>query len=444
MELERGFRLNVWSWTVALAGLGIVLAGVLLSLVPLKIGLSALAGVLFLAAAVRWPVLGLAAACALLTVEGISSSQLGPVTEVRLVGVAAFGAWITHMLLFGQRLRFNRPLAYILAFVFWIGLSFLWALEPSLGGSYYVTVLQLVLLYVLVINVVDSRRNLAIVLSALLLGALATSGMSLHLITKNVLERARTFEAQNANDYAAAVGLGLVAGLYFLRRSRAWWAKIILFLSLLAVAAPLVMAQSRGGWLASFSALGVFLWHTRRRWLNMLLILISALVVLTGIYYSGMINFTLVDRAVDLVEVRERGSDRFDIWGVGLGMIRDHPLAGVGFKQFGRVYNTYRAAYPGIRKDLVNNRDPHSVYVGISAELGLVGLLLFGMIFLSTLTEYRLPRGEGAWLGRALPAYILVLGISGTIYLSKVYWVALALAAASNRLAFTEQRENGS
>lgn len=414
-------------------GAAIVASSLTLVFLPLASGLAVFGAILFFAASVFRPALGLALVCSLLTVEGISAGDLG-MTEVRMAGLAAAGAWVLHMLLFGKALRVDRAFGFILLLTAWAGLSFLWAGEVEPAGSYYLTLIQLVLLYLLAFNVVNDRTDMALALGGLALGALLTSGMSIAIFTGNLFERARAFEAQNANAYAAAVGLGIVGAVYFVRQSRAWWLRALAFAAAVGLAVPLVLAQSRSAWMATGAALAVLIWHTRHRRRNFILVIGTAMTLLAGIYFSGLVSYTLVDRAVGFVQLHDRGSNRLDIWLVAAGMIRENPLAGVGFNQFPREYNRYRAGTSGIRQDLTNRRDPHSLFFGVTAELGLVGLLLLLLALWSLWRRGDLPPGTNPWLSRTLLAYMLLFSVGGTTLLAKHAWVALGLAARARVL----------
>jgi len=138
---------------------------------------------------------------------------------------------------------------------------------------------------------------------------------------------------------------------------------------------------------------------------------------------------------MDVVKVRERGSDRFDIWQAGAGMFRDHPLTGVGFNQFPRQFNAYRAMTPGIRHDMFANRDPHSLYVGVTTELGLVGITLLMVLVWSIWREGQSAPRESRWFGRALVAFFMVFGLTGTVLMGKMFWLALGLASRSLTLS---------
>lgn len=420
--------------TLWLSGALIVALSLIMAQAPRGSGFYALGSVLLFAVMVRFPVMGLAALCSLLSVEGISGQGMH-VTEIHLAGIVAFGAWIIHLFLYGRALRVNRPFNLALLFVVWAGISILWAMDKESAGEHYVTLIELLMLFLLTINVVETRRDLAIVLGSILLGGLATCGTAINLFTENLMERARVFEAQNANGYAAAVGLGLLSGLYFTGKGHPWWLRVTGFLGIGFLTVPLVLAQSRSAWLATITAMIVFIWHSRNRWRNFLLIAATGAVLWSVIYYSGLVNYSVVTRAMDVVKVRERGSDRFDIWQAGAGMFLDHPLAGVGFNQFPRQFNSYRAMTPGIRHDMFSNRDPHSMYVGVTTELGLAGITLLLILVWSIWREGQSASRESRWFGRALVAFFMVFGLTGTVIWSKIFWLGLGLASRSLTLS---------
>jgi O-antigen ligase len=420
-------------WLAALFAACILLTAAL-SFLPVRLTAGAPA-LVCLAALFLWrPVWGLAAIAGLLSLEGIAAQDLG-MSEIRLAGIAAFSAWVIHLLATGKRLRVNRTLGAAVAFVLWAGVSFLWMENPRHSGGYYGTLVQQLLLFLMTVNVIESRRDFQIVAAAFLLGAAATSWMSIGLFVQNMIERARAFEGQNANQYAAVVGLAVIFGIYLTAELKNRWLRLGSLILSVGLAIPLILAQSRSAWLAVLSALCVFIWHTRHRVRNFILILAAVLSLVSLVFIIGLANISLIQRAGELGTMRERGSDRLDIWHVAGRIIADHPVAGVGFMQFPVVFNRYRAVTDEVRKDQVSNRDPHNVYFGVTAELGLVGLFLLGLVFWNAWREEKLPPGAAPWINRALIVFLMVFAMGGSIHQGKFFWLALALAVKARTLA---------
>ena len=66
-------------------------------------------------------------------------------------------------------------------------------------------------------------------------------------------------------------------------------------------------------------------------------------------------------------------SNRYEYWRVGLRAFADHPLAGLGAGGFRVAWLQERTIPEAVR-------DAHSLEVEIAAELGLVGLMAFGLL----------------------------------------------------------------
>jgi len=409
------------------------------SLLPVPLAAGAVAGVLFLILAIRRPVWGLALLCAILSLEGIAASRLG-MTEIRLVGIAAFGIWLIHLVIYGKSLQVDKTFGMALLFLLWTGISLLWTRVPEVAGPYYGTMLQLALLFLMAVNVVESERDFRLIMAALLLGAVGTSFLSLNIFVTNLFERARTFEAQNANLYASVVGLAIIGGLYLTAKLEHRLLRMGSFLLTCYLAFPLILAQSRTAWVSILAALGVYWWHTKNRLRNMIIVLSVFSGIIISIFATGLVNITVIDRVGELLNLQQRGSPRFDIWRVAVNVIYEHPLVGVGFMQFPVVYNRYRADTYGIRQDLFPGRDPHNVYLGVAAELGVVGLVLLLLIFWKAWHEENLPAGLAPWISKMLLIYIIVFSTGGSVIRDKFFWVALALAVKAHKLAAMEYK----
>ncbi len=391
-------------------------------------------GLGFLIVAVARPALALGLLCAVMPVEGIASGSL-QVSEMRLLGIATFAIWLVHLLLYGRRIRINRTFLLGAALVLWAGISIMWGSWLDTIGASYFTLVQMLLLFLLTVNVIETETDFRIVLAGLLLGALASSPLSMTVFIDNVVERARAFEAQNPNGYAMAVGFAIISGLYLMRTAGSRLPRMFFLLSSLLLAMPLILAQSRTAWIATFAAIGVMIWYTRHRVRNYLVVT-AVMAGLVGVLFAAdLVNLTLVDRTSQLVTMRNRGSSRFDVWAVAVGMIADHPLTGVGYAQFPSRYSQYRGDTPAIRRDTVAKRDPHNTYVGILGELGIVGLVLLLLMFWSACREEHIPDRRTAWFSDVVVVFLMMFSIGGTLTHAKLFWVGLALAAKARHLA---------
>jgi hypothetical protein len=156
---------------------------------------------------------------------------------------------------------------------------------------------------------------------------------------------------QDPNELALAGAVGLPLAFAFGQaRHRVLTPKILGVLTLVLVSLCAVLTGSRGGQLVFLIVLAAY--FSRR-------------VGAAGFLIGGVL-------ALPLLLLGGRGGEdassstleRVDCWAEALSMWREHPLVGVGLGQFGEYH--YKTA--------------HNAYLLALAELGLPGMLLFGVI----------------------------------------------------------------
>lgn len=205
-----------------------------------------------------------------------------------------------------------------------------------------------------------------------------------------------------------------VAAVWLVPRSWGYAiATLILGIALLAT-------QSIGAIMASVAALGIgaLRWRqadNRRKWLLFLGILILG----SALYFSASGRLTY------LLQPWQQGapnsvSVRLQLWSIGLELIRDHPLAGIGLGQFEPAYQKkLHERFAAATKPLPEFvfRDPHNWLLSFWLNTGLVGFISF--VGLQSYVLYRSFRfSEDTFLQASVLALttLLIFGLVDTIF----------------------------
>jgi hypothetical protein len=134
--------------------------------------------------------------------------------------------------------------------------------------------------------------------------------------------------------------------------------------------------------------------------------------------------------------LRSLDSNRYAYWRVAFGTFADHPVQGIGSGGF--VVDWLHE-----RKVLDPTREPHSLYLGTLAELGLVGfaalLAFLGGVAVAARRLWRVDPGLAAGPAAALAVWVVHAGLDWDWEMPAVTLVALALAAAV--VAWSERPE---
>ena len=196
-----------------------------------------------------------------------------------------------------------------------------------------------------------------------------------------------TFGAQDVMGMASAVSLGVVCavGIALGRapvRQRAAAAGCALLLVL-----PLALSFSRGAWIATALTCAVQLALAgMRRALRVGAAVVAAGVVLVGGFGVG--TAMLQERIDSITQVADTPDqsviDRYTLWAAATGMWREHPLTGVGLKGFPEYRDGHATLALSSGSDIEGAGEtfhkqallsPHSMYLLVLSEQGLIGLL---------------------------------------------------------------------
>jgi len=260
-------------------------------------------------------------------------------------------------------------------FLGWVALSGLWAESTSLVVTAFARYLLNVILFLIVFSAVRDRRAATIVITGFLAGAVAAGayGLLFEGAAVTAYEGRLTGTDLDPNQLASVLiaGMALSVGLAVGQKGKPGAQLITLGAGsrggIVALAAMLLAAIVLGG-----------------RWRPRVAVL-SILAALLAVFYIGALAPAAIrDRIKTTTETQQTNVEgRATLWKVGQRMVRAHPLNGVGADNF-QTSSRHYLLQPGAvyRSDVIilTPQVAHNTYLQIAAELGLVGLFLFGTI----------------------------------------------------------------
>lgn len=172
-----------------------------------------------------------------------------------------------------------------------------------------------------------------------------------------------------------------------------------------ALSVALVVTLTRSAWIGTVAGAGLLLILRDRRLL--------ALAPVAAVIFLAVAPAGVTERVYSTFDLQDpTNRDRLAMVTVGAGMVRDHPLTGVGPGLVQAVYAEYRP------ENAVNETNPHlhNVPLQIAAERGLPALALWGWFVAATVIDLtrRLQQPGSRTLaagGLAAVAAMLVAGL---------------------------------
>jgi tetratricopeptide (TPR) repeat protein len=270
------------------------------------------------------------------------------------------------------------------------------------------------LLGLLIVNTIESERDMQILLSALLLSASIASVYGLLQYYGKLpgppgfpggsLAMISTFG--NPNYLAGFLAHLLVPGIALSVMIENRWSRLALLIVLIAMTAALVAANSVGAYLAAlFSVIfffgGMMIFRLRsaiagqRRWVLAVVILLAITVWLQSppgplnalLGRAATLEPTPIERVVQFFQrlwEENSGIARSWNWWIAYEMLKAHPFVGVGLGDYKVEFLEYKARFKetplGQHYNFYLPRaiQAHNDYVQLIAELGLIGLLAIG------------------------------------------------------------------
>ncbi|MFA7535180.1 MAG: O-antigen ligase family protein [Desulfuromonadales bacterium] len=316
-------------------------------------------------------------------------------TVSRVAGFAAIGAAMLSIFIGGKKLRFHNFHLAMVLFIFLIGLSYFWSIDPENGLKGIMTFIQLLAMSWLIFQSAISEERVRSLMTAYVAGAYVTVGTILNGLFSADHWKRFGAEGFNPNDTAIILALGIPMAWYLAEKmGRGIMASSLYFYPFFALTGILLTA-SRNGLLAAVLAFLFILFSLARRsmWKNFVFAVVATATVAIG--FSIVPEASLM-RLGTFGDSLARGmNSRWEIWQTGFQMFGERPILGWGIASFRTAIEPYYGTMAA----------PHNVYLSILVEQGIVGFaafcLILGVVFFS-LPE--LPSAE-----RAL--WIVLLGI---------------------------------
>jgi O-antigen ligase len=356
-----------------------------------------------------------------------------PAKGIALLALVALGV---SSLVYGRRLYAGGWVGAGLAALLGIYLaSTLWSFSPPTSLAAALELAKFVIVYLVVVNVVDSPVRVRILMAAIVIGSLIPTlgALKNYALGENLVEGNRaawvsTFGNPDELAYYLVVAVPLALALRERTRSRPL--RLLLLCAVGLFGAGVFLSASRGGILTL--AVVVLLWWVRELGRGRIGLWI-AFAVLAALAF---VPAHVWDRTETLAAYQEDVSAMGRIWTMQAGwkMFLARPFSGLGA-------GTFVQAFPGYAPlEASGAMAAHNSFIQVLAEGGLGALAGFLVALGAGLTALRrAARGHRelsapAWaLGGAMLAFVMS-SLTGGIALSwPIYWV-LGMAAALPRL----------
>jgi len=297
-------------------------------------------------------------------------------TAARLMGFAVAAAWLVTV---GVTGRFRKPDAFLLAttiFVLWNALSVFWSADPGQSARHVWTWVQSLGLVFILWDVFRTRAAVMAGLQAYVLGAyVAVGGAVANYYGSNPFytnyDRFSPGET-NPDGFGFIIALGIPVAWYLAasvgttKLQRVY--RVVNYAYIPAAFLGLALSGTRTAAVAAVVGMAFGLASlTRLR----LLARIAVLVLLAYAFYALLPVVQPLRSFQRLGTTRVEATEgdlngRIAQWRQGLASFSEHPLQGAGSNMY-RSVNTLE-------------KEAHNSFVSVLVELGLIGLVLFGIV----------------------------------------------------------------
>lgn len=321
----------------------------------------------------------------------------------------------------------TRETLLVLALWGWFTVTTFFAMYPEPAWAKWTEFSKILLMALLTISFFQDRTRLRILLLVIVaslgfygfkggLNALATGGDTMILGAPGSFFEANT-------EASLVLNMSLPIALYLAREEERRWLRNLLRAIFVLTVFAIPFTYSRAGIVGLAVVLSVLFLRARRR---LLVIPLVVLGVLGFMWFAPERLFSRID-TIQHYDLDESAQLRLMSWQVAWDIARDYPVLGGGFKVFLQraTYDIYLPEYPR-----PFGHDAHSIYFNLLGEHGWVGLGLFVVLLVCTLsTLQRLGQvgktsPERAWISnyaRMVQASILAWLVTGA-FLSVAYF----------------------
>jgi len=350
-----------------------------------------------------------------------NAAYLGPFSLSRVAAAAAFLFFILMVCAGGQILWEPRLSVFMLLFLAWVGLSYFWSFSQPETLVYLFTMTQLAILVLLIWQIVPNEGSLRSVLGALALGG-GTGGVLSLLNSVSAQNGVPRYAIGDPNDFGIALAVCLVASTHMAQTSRKIDGTVLWSATALLEFIAILRTASRAAAVAVVvAALVLLLSHrsalmTRRSGASVLL---AALTVASFDRFFGGGSLTRLASTVPSIAAGDF-NDRTRYWRLAIGYWDSSPYQGIGGGAF-----KARSSVDG------GGKVAHSVVFGLLAEVGLIGLVLFGVILLLSLVSVARLREHRLQVSLYAMALCWFCGaLTLTMETRKLTWLIIALWSA--------------
>jgi probable O-glycosylation ligase (exosortase A-associated) len=354
---------------------------------------------------------------------------------------AAIIAGVTIFSLFFNRIPKNIPLTPVvltlIAFVFWLNVTTLYALHPELVYEQWNKVMKIMLMTFVVLMLIKTKQHIQLLIGIIVF-SLAYYGVKGGIFTITTGGEFRVWgpgESFISGNNEMALALIMIIPLlhYFQVISKQMWIRHSLTAAMFLCGVAALGSYSRGALLAII-AMGAFLWFKSKHKIQLAILLILAIpLMLTFMPEQWSVRMDTISTYEDDGSVQ----GRFNAWGAAYNLAKDRPLLGGGFEVATReVFDRYAPDVADVP------RAAHSIYFQALGEHGFVGLglyLLLGFLTWRTgvwiirntrgLNEYQWAFGMASMIQVSLIGYAVGGAFLSLLYYDVPYYLMIAMVA---------------
>jgi O-antigen ligase len=372
----------------------------------------------------RWPVqVALGSYAFLVPFEQFPLSGSGPgVSPTFCAGLLTLGAIMGVGLMENRFVRPPKSALWWMLFVAWGALTIAWAVDADVSLARLRTAVSLLALYLLTTSFRFTKREFNAISLLAFSGGLVASFLviaelfsGIHLTGTHRGTLVLNGVESDPNFLSASMMLPFslaLAGCIEGRGIR----RLLMVAAAITFVLGVVATGSRGGMLGLMVCVFIFLLRMKIDRRLIVVVLCTALLL-------AFLPGPLLSR---ITKTDDGGAGRLKIWAIGAQAVPHYLIQGAGWDNFPAVFAEYSGGIDAL--DFGTGRGSHNLFVGMTIEVGFLGVLFLVLAMRSQLRNLRKPKltpfEAGCW-GYLTAGMFLDVAWKNAFWL---YWILLALA----------------